>query len=152
MAVSTWVENPVALINFKSCQTLNIVGIFFPGRILILNFFKIGLQMNSKQIVCVQDRKNVKAQAWLPSVEIFRLDCCLFTANLDFPGPDYKYYCFPLFLLESLVGDFGTYEVKEIITNSPRNFVLLLVAKLRENILLFHRIWITFCILKSSHS
>lgn len=28
MAGSTWIENPAALINFKSCQPANVVGIF----------------------------------------------------------------------------------------------------------------------------
>lgn len=54
MAVSTWTENPVALINFKSCQTLNIVGILFTGRNLLFklfqNWFTSGVQTET---VCI---------------------------------------------------------------------------------------------------
>ena len=41
-----------------------------------------------------KDCKDVKRQTLSLAVEIFGLDRCLFTSNMDFPGLDHKYCCF----------------------------------------------------------
>ena len=102
MAVSTWIESPIALINFASCHTLNIVGVLFPERnLFFLNFFENDLPSEvPTEIVCIKDCKDVEGQALPLAVEIFGLDWYLFMANQDFPGPDRKYGHFSLFLLK----------------------------------------------------
>lgn len=47
-------KNPAALINFKSCQTLNIVGSLFPGRNFMFKLFKHWLTREFEtEVVCI---------------------------------------------------------------------------------------------------